>query len=75
MKIENNRKEGVVKFEDLKLGDCFKRENSLYLKTECSYNDIDGEAEYNSVTLADGGLTYFEDNCWVENVNAKIVIE
>ena len=75
MKIENNRKAEQVKFEDLKLGDCFALADNLYLKTECICNDIDGDIEYNSVMLADGELTYFDDTEWVRNVNAKIVVE
>ena len=75
MKIENNRKAEQVKFEDLHLGDCFEHANDLYLKTENTYDDINGYVEYNCVMLADGALAYFEESDLVKSVNAKIVIE
>jgi hypothetical protein len=75
MKIENNRKAEQVMFKDLHLGDCFELGNNLYLKTDCTYDNVEGEVEYNSVFLADGDLACFDDTEWVKNVNAKIVIE
>lgn len=75
MKIENNRKAKEVKFEDLHLGDCFEHASDLYLKTENTYDDINGYVNYNCVMLADGALAYFDDTDWVKNVSAKIVVE
>ena len=66
MKIEENCVK--IKFKDVKVGECFKFDCDVWIKTE------DGQ-EDNAVCLNDGELWYLEESTEVIPVNAKVVIE
>ena len=66
MKVEEN--ELKIKFEDAEVGECFKCDYGVYLKT--SNNRIN-----NAVCLNDGAMWDLGENVEVIPVNAKVVIE
>jgi hypothetical protein len=66
MKIEGNYVK--IKFKDVKVGECFKFDCDVGIKTG------DGQ-EDNAVCLNDGKMWYLGKNVEVTPVNAKVVIE
>jgi hypothetical protein len=85
MKIEDLRKkEPDFEFNDLIVGDVFKKEisygsNWTFMKilrvVEPDRDDGGEEERYNAVCLDDGDLCWFEWNDKVVKVEAKVVIE
>lgn len=68
MKIENNSERKVCLFSDIKQGETFLDfEDDVAIKTS--------DAHFNAVYLGNGSITHFADDCEVERINAKVVIE
>ena len=57
-----------IKFEDVKVGQCFRSDYDVYIKTN-------GDLENNAVCLNDGKLWMVGDDATVIPVNAKAVID
>ncbi len=68
MKIENNSERKVCLFGDIKQGETFLDfEDDVAIKTSSE--------QFNAVYLGNGSITRFADDCEVERINAKVVIE
>lgn len=73
MKIINKR-ENVTSFASLNEGDVFIYCDDIYMKTERSYSNNDGD--YNNVVMLENGhLCGFRDNTMVHPINCELVIE
>lgn len=59
MKIVDKRK--IVAFENLKIGEVFKYNGYVHMKTEELYDDEQSEILANAVSLDEGNLESFED--------------
>lgn len=75
MVIEDKRLKAVA-FEDLRVGDVFQYEDSLFMKVkEISYSTLIGtEYNFNAILLGDYSLRDMSKNL-VSRVRAKLVIE
>ena len=73
MKIINKR-ENLTSFDSLNEGDVFMYADGIYMKTETSYPDDNGDYD-NAVALKCGGLCYFRSSTMVHLINCELVIE
>lgn len=73
MEIIDKRKKSVS-FETVKCGEIFEVDECLFMKTDSSYCDDNGDYD-NAVNLEVGGLSYFEYDDLVLPVNCKLVLE
>lgn len=68
MKIEDKSEREKCLFSDIKQGETFLDfEDDIAIKTS--------DERLNAVYLGTGSLTHFTDDCDVERINAKVVIE
>lgn len=73
MFIEDNRKNDIVTFDNLNVGECFEYDDILYLRMEDIY--YSDETVYNAVNLRYGIVEDFDCDAIVTRLkNAKIII-
>lgn len=73
MNIIDKRKRSV-KFEELAIGEVFICSSRLFIKTDSSYCDDNGDYD-NTVCLEDGKLNYFECDNIVLPVDCELIIK
>lgn len=70
MVIVDKERDPIMTFGEIKVGNVFKYNNSVYLKVNLNASD-----EVNAFNFSDGELDYFREDRLVQAVNATLTIE
>lgn len=68
--IVNKKRDLSMRFENVRVGDFFKYQNSLYLKINCYY-----PVDVNAFDLSEREECYFEKDDPVQAVNTTVTVE
>lgn len=75
MKIIRNDIEIEIYFDELTIGDVFKYENTIFLKTESIINYEGETGNYNAVELESGYYQWFNDGDLIYKIDCQLIIE
>lgn len=74
--IIKNKRNVHVEFGTIKQGEVFTcyDDEDFYMRTETTYCNDNGDYD-NAVNLANGNMTYFNDNVMVKIIKCELIIE